>query len=198
LGRMLILRKVAVTGSLAAGKSTACRFLKKLGAYTLNSDEIAHKLLLKNTPLKKEIIKLLGKQILTKNEVDRRKVAKVVFQDNKKLNQLEKLIHPKVLKEITKQYRQAKKENKYRLFIVEVPLLEKNLKKFFDAVVYITALKKLRQKRFKKTSFAAREKRQASLKKQKGFVLKNNQSLKHFKKQITNLYRSLNQEEKHE
>ncbi len=63
---MLRLRKIAVTGNLAAGKSTVCHLLKKLGAYVLDSDEIVHSLLLNSFSLQKEIVKTIRRRSFNK------------------------------------------------------------------------------------------------------------------------------------
>ena len=197
---MLKLRKIAVTGNLAAGKSTVCRLLKELGAYILNSDEIGHLLLLTPT-LKKAIVKLLGNTVFVKGEIDRKKVASIVFNNQKKLRQLEKLLHPKILKRINKVYCKIKKENKYRLFVVEMPLLfETGTEKFFYSVICVTAYKAICQKRFGK-DFKKRNKKQLSIlqkTKKSDFIIENNQDLKKLKKQVINLYKALNQEESNE
>ena len=49
LGRMLKLKKIAVTGGLAAGKTTVCQLFKELGAYVVSADEIVHQLLSPDT-----------------------------------------------------------------------------------------------------------------------------------------------------
>ena len=55
---MLNLKKIAITGNVAAGKTTACKLLKEFGAYIVNADEIVHKLLSDNTRLIDKIINL--------------------------------------------------------------------------------------------------------------------------------------------
>ncbi len=197
---MLRLRKIAVTGNLAAGKSTVCHLLKKLGAYVLDSDKIVHSLLLNNSSIKKAIIKLLGEEGLTKGRIDRSKIAKIVFNSkkNKKLLQLEKIIHPEVLKKIKQKYQEIKKKNQYQLFVVEMPLLfETKSEKLFNFVIAVIANQKICSERFGKDYQKRKQRQMNSFQKIKkaDVVIYNNQDLKSLKKQITNLYSHLTHKE---
>ncbi len=198
LVRMLKLRKIAITGSLAAGKSTVCLTLKKLGAYVFDSDKIAHTLL-DSVCLRKKLKKILGEKVIKQGKTDRKAVADIVFNSSQKLLLLEKLIHPQVLKKIKEKYNRAQKNQKYRLFVVELPLLfELQLEKKFDWTVFVAASQKIRRKRFKQADFLKREKRFLPVKKalkKADFVIKNNRDLNFLKKQTINLYSHLTQKE---
>ena len=101
---MLRLKKIAVTGNVASGKSTVCLFLKECGAYVVNADSIVHKLLSPETTLGKSIINLLGYDVIIDGQFDRRAIAEKVFKDYSLLKDLEKILHPEVQKEINKEY----------------------------------------------------------------------------------------------
>lgn len=182
---MLKLKKIAVTGSLASGKSTVGRYLKKQGAYVVDSDKIIHLIL---SRIEKERLERLFKRRLNKKA--RAEIAKVVFQDRKKLKKLERLIHPLLLEEITRRYEEAKKGG-YKLFVVEMPLLfELGLEKNYDIIITVTAKKALRKKRFKKSFFEKRDRLQMGISKKikkSDFVVKNNETLKNLKKHLCKL-----------
>lgn len=144
-----MLKKVAITGGLACGKSTVSRIFEKLGAYVTNADEIVHRLLSPNTHLGKQIIKLLGQEIIVDGVIDRGKIAQKVFGDRDLLQSLQALIHPAVLNEIEKQYQQISKQGKAPLFIAEIPLLfEVNADNFFDETIAVWAPTDLCRQRF--------------------------------------------------
>lgn len=137
---MLALKKIAVTGGLASGKSTVCALLKKRGAYVVSADEIVHQLLSPHTLLGQQVIKLLGSDIVNDHELDRKKIAQIVFSSPQKLEALEKLLHPQVLNEIDAAYQKIKQSSDYRCFVAEVPLLyEIGAEKLFDLVIGVVA-----------------------------------------------------------
>jgi dephospho-CoA kinase len=188
---MLTLKKIAITGGVAAGKSTVCQFLRHLGAYTIDADEIVHQLLSSPT-LSKQIVDFLGTDVIINGTLSREKIAKKVFDDPKKLESLEKLIHPYVLKEIEKNYKKVRAEKKYPLFVVEMALLfEIGVQKDFDYTVAVIADETLCKKRFTKKAFEKRTKRQLSQdeKAQKAdFVITNDGSLKKLKEKVKKLF----------
>lgn len=145
---MLKLKKVAVTGDIASGKSTICRFFEELGCYVVSSDDLVNELLIPNSEIGKKIISLLGDQILQKGKLDKKKIAEKVFSSPALLDQLEKLLHPEVQRLIEERYLEAL-AHPPSLFLAEVPLLfEAKLEKFYDVIILVTAESKLRAKRF--------------------------------------------------
>ncbi|MEC7839918.1 MAG: dephospho-CoA kinase [Chlamydiota bacterium] len=136
---MLKLRKIAVTGGISSGKSLFCLYLKELGAFVVSADRIVHQLLSPKTNLGKKVIKLLGPEVLTNNEINRDTIAQMVFNDSQLLQSLEQILHPEVFLQIDKEYTEAKKQGA-KLFVAEIPLLfEANGEAFFDATVTITS-----------------------------------------------------------
>jgi dephospho-CoA kinase len=145
---MLTLKKVAVTGGLASGKTLVCSLLKELGAYVVSADQIVHQLLSPDTCLGKKIINLLGSDIVRDTKFDKRIIANKVFSNQSLLRKYEALIHPSVIQEIENEYQHAR-EKKYKLFIAEVPLLfEGGLENLFDETVVVAASEQTRCNRF--------------------------------------------------
>ncbi|OGN55505.1 MAG: dephospho-CoA kinase [Chlamydiae bacterium RIFCSPHIGHO2_12_FULL_44_59] len=133
---MLRLKKIAVTGGIASGKSTVCRYLKELGAYTLSADAIGHELL--NTLLFQTLIDTFGKEITENGKISRTLLANKVFQDEKALRMLEKLIHPFILKEIQEHYEAISQDFSFSAFVVEMPLLfEIGAEPFYDITITV-------------------------------------------------------------
>lgn len=146
---MLRLKKVAVTGGLSCGKSSVCLYFKELGAYVVSADEIVHRQLSLNTSLGQHVVSLLGNEIIKDKELDRKAIAKKVFNNPPLLHSLEQLIHPVVMQEIEKQYQQIKKQGTIPLFIAEIPLLfEVADTHNFDAIIAVWADPKLCKQRF--------------------------------------------------
>lgn len=199
---MLKLKKIAVTGTLSSGKSTVCSFLQKEGAYLVSADEVAHSLLVPSTLLGKKIIALLGEDIVENNLFSRKKIAEKVFKDLEILKKLEGLLHPIIVQEIDTRYEQAKQENKYPFFVVEIPLFyEASLPNTYDYVIVVAADSSLCKKRWlqrkkEEKDFFERSQRELPLeekKKQANFVIENQGNLQDLYRQVKKLYQQLTQ-----
>lgn len=197
---MLKLKKIAITGGIASGKSTVGRFFQKLGAYVVDSDEIVHKLLSPETVLGQQIIKLLGPEIVENGRFNRKIIAEKVFKDHTKLQALEQLIHPSVLNDIESVYQKIEKQNKYHLFVVEVPLLfEIGADKFFDYVIAVIAdpeqcKQRLKENKISPDEYTSRMQRQISpeIKAKKAHtVLHNNGTLQELQEKVETLFKQL-------
>ena len=197
---MLKLRKIAITGGVASGKSTVCRFLRELGAYVVSADEAAHELLKPDTDLGQQIIRTFGSDIITDGKISRRILAEKVFKDPQQLEELEKLLHPAVLKKIEKRYAEVSKEGKYTCFAVEIPLLfEIGNEGFYDVIVAVLADEEISQKRFSQAGFQPKEydrrmRRQINpLQKAEraDYILVNNGSLEDLKAQVIALHQTI-------
>ena len=147
---MLTLRKVAVTGGFASGKTTVCQILKKYGAYVVDSDAIVHRLLSPDTAIGKQVVSLLGTEIITGNQINRKKIAKLVFSNPHKLKALEVILHPAVQKEIAISFDKIQDLPQYSFFVAEVPLLfEVKMEDDFDLVIAIRTDAKIAKSRSK-------------------------------------------------
>ncbi len=195
------MKKVAITGGLSSGKSSVCRILKHLGAYTVSADEIVHQLLSPHTRIGHKVLDLLGQEILKEGHFDRAKIAEIVFAEPKKLKKLEAILHPAVIEAINTLYSQVKAENTHALFVAEIPLLfESESERYFDKIVAVIADPKIAKKRFQlhtPYSFDEFERRMAqqlapSSKAAKAdFTIINNGSLDELETLTKQLYQSL-------
>ena len=141
---------VAITGGIGAGKSEALLAFRNAGAATVSSDEIVHHLLATDEDVRREMLAQLGERILDENgQIDRARVADVVFANRTKLDFLEQLLHPRVAAEYLCWREQlGRLDNPPRVCVTEVPLLfESGAESRFDKVVVITAPAKLREQR---------------------------------------------------
>lgn len=92
---------IGLTGNIGTGKSVVRRMLEHLGAYGIDADALAHRVMAKGAPGHAAVVQLFGTWVLgTDGEVDRAKLGRLVFNDPSALVQLEKLIHPYVLQAI--------------------------------------------------------------------------------------------------
>lgn len=116
-------RVIIVTGSISTGKSTVVDYLIKKNYSVIDSDKIAHILMKKGEKNYKNIVEYFGKKILdSKNEIDRKKLADIVFNDKKMLNRLNDLTHPSIYNKIINDIY----ESNEKIIFVDMPLFFEN------------------------------------------------------------------------
>ena len=88
---------VGLTGGIASGKSTVARMFVERGAHLIDFDRLAHDVQKPDKPAWQEIVRHFGKKVLGPDKkIDRVKLGHIVFNDKKKLNLLNKIVHPPV------------------------------------------------------------------------------------------------------
>jgi dephospho-CoA kinase len=137
---------VAITGGIGAGKSEALRAFERHGAAVISSDEIVHDLLRTDSGVKSAILSRWPQAAGGDGEIDRDRVAKVVFGDPGELAWLERLLHPRVVSTYLRWRSDlAKLPEAPAVCVTEVPLLyEVGGETRFDKVVVITASPEVR------------------------------------------------------
>ena len=136
------MKKIGITGSLASGKTTACKILSQKGVL-FSADSVVNKLYKKNN-----FKKIVAKKLKFKNLNNLKKVLKnQILIDKSLIKKLEKIIHPLVRQEMKKF---IKKNRQKKLLFFEIPLLiESKLMKHFNVIIFIKSKKSLRIKKFK-------------------------------------------------
>lgn len=150
-----MIRKIAITGGMATGKSTLLHLISKCGFKTLSCDEIVKKLYSKKE-VQQEILKLGGEDLFDKEKktLSKEKILRKITEDQNFKNKLEAFIHPLVWKEIESFFKVAESK-KERVIFVEVPLLfEVGWEKYFDEVWLITASPETQKKRIREREYS--------------------------------------------
>ena len=92
--------RVGLTGGIACGKTVVRKLLADRGAFTIDADEIAHRLLAAETELARQITEAFGTDIRAADgSVDRKKLGAIVFSDSSARLKLNELVHPRVIAE---------------------------------------------------------------------------------------------------
>jgi len=141
---------VAITGGIGAGKSELLRAFARHGAAVISSDEIVHRLLREDAEVKEAIVARFGEGVLGPDgEIERGRVAEIVFADRAQLDWLEALLHPRVSAEYLRWREElARLPEPPAVCATEVPLLyEAGSEQYFDAVVAVTAAPEVRVSR---------------------------------------------------
>jgi dephospho-CoA kinase len=155
IGGSVKIKKVAITGTLSSGKSSVCQIFADRGAYVVSADAIVHHLLSCDPLIIHQVVEVFGNEALTNGQIDRAKLAKIVFPDRKKLTRLEAILHPKVIEEIKNSYETVKSSPLFRVFVAEIPLLfNMGMAPWFDEVIAVLSDSAKAKKRFVERGFS--------------------------------------------
>lgn len=98
MGRWLGMKILGLTGGIASGKSTVSKVFKKLGAYIIDADEVAHQIVEPGQPAWRDVINHFGDSILNSDStINREKLGDMVFGNQKLLADLNKITHPRIM-----------------------------------------------------------------------------------------------------
>jgi dephospho-CoA kinase len=131
--------RVGLTGGVACGKSTVAKMFADLGANITDADAIAHQLYRPGHEVLQELVNHFGPEILKPNgELDRAKLATLVF-DGGRVEELNKIVHPAVIRQQEQWMRALGEKDPYAVAIVEAALiLEAGVKGHFDRIMVVT------------------------------------------------------------
>lgn len=140
---------IGITGGVGAGKTQILEYLNnKYGATICQADVVGKKLQKKGTKCFDAIVECFGTEILDeKGELDRDKLAGIVFSDDARRSELNAIVHPAVEEEILKKIAKEERKNT-NLFIIESALLiETHYDKMCDEIWYVHVEASIRRKR---------------------------------------------------
>lgn len=116
---------IVITGSIGTGKSTAVNSIKRFGYQVLDSDKIVHDGYNKGEDLYYKVVERFGKEILNEDEsINRKKLGKIVFNDEVSLKDLNKITHTHVIQELMKGIEECKDE----VIFLDIPLILERMK----------------------------------------------------------------------
>ena len=144
---------VGLTGGIASGKSTVAAMLVEEGAFHIDFDILAHEVEKPDMPAWRAIIDAFGLEIRNGDgTINRARLGAIVFADQKKMAQLNAIVHPAVFTAWHRQLEEIKKEKADAVVLSDVPLLiEAGMKQMVDVVllVYISPEEQLRRLMFR-------------------------------------------------
>ena len=138
---------VALTGGIASGKSTVSGFFENLGARVIDSDQVAREVVRPGTRGAELVAETFGDEFFTNGELNRQKLAEVVFSDATKRSQLEAILHPLIQQASNRLF-----EDSDGIVIYQIPLLVESKSDYpFDAVITVEASDKTKIQRLIQT-----------------------------------------------
>ncbi|MDP4108474.1 MAG: dephospho-CoA kinase [Bacillota bacterium] len=135
------MKVIGLTGKSGSGKSTVASVFKKNGAAVIDADLVYHELCASSDEMKRELCRRFGDVLGDNSEVDRKKLASIVFNDKEALSDLNGIAHRYVLREINKSLASLSGSG-VSCAVIDAPLLfESAADKLCDVTVGIIALK---------------------------------------------------------
>jgi len=146
--------RLGVTGGIGSGKSTVCKTFNVLGVPVFSADEEGRKITDTDTRLRNDLNNLIGEDLYASGELDRVRLASLIFNDNSLLESVNRLVHPLVF-------------DKYRLWceqqcsayvIFEAAILfEAGAEAYVDMILAVIAPLEERVKRVMERNMMSRE-----------------------------------------
>jgi dephospho-CoA kinase len=136
---------IGLTGNVATGKSVVRKMLERLGAFGLDADALSHRAIAKDAPGYQPILNYFGRWILADDQqIDRKRLARIVFNDPAALSVLESIVHPLVLQAVDIIVRRA---NQSVIVVEAIKLLETDLKSHVNSIWVVTSPREIQLKR---------------------------------------------------
>lgn len=136
---------IGVTGGIASGKSNVCNIIEQEGYPVIDCDKITAELSVQGGLLYNVIVKEFGEDFLLDNgDLDRKKLAKKIFNDSKSKELLDKITHPIIYEEVKKRLDKISDG----LVFLEAPLLyESKFDNICDKIICVFLQKRLQVQR---------------------------------------------------
>lgn len=132
-----MIRKIALTGGIATGKSYVANKLREAGVPMVDADILAREVVEPGTPGLAAVRRRFGPDAVRRDgTMDRVRIAQIVFKDKRARLDLEAIIHPAVQKAVNDFFDSLPKRTPYA--VADIPLLfETGREKQFDAVIVV-------------------------------------------------------------
>jgi dephospho-CoA kinase len=154
----MIMKIIGLTGGIGSGKSEIAAYLKELGAAVIDADKVGHEILNPGTPGWQKVVETFGKEICdSEGRIDRKKLAKIVFQDPQAIEKLNGITHPAILDEIKSRLNNFERQG-FKAAVVEAALLiEAGWAPFMDRIWLSIAPKDITLARLSKRGLSEQE-----------------------------------------
>ncbi|MBC1520919.1 dephospho-CoA kinase [Listeria aquatica] len=191
---------LGLTGSIATGKSTVSKMLQDEKIPVIDADLVARKVVEKGTVGLKKIVSTFGDEVLSKGALNRAKLGEIIFHDSQKREQLNKIVHPLVRKEMLQERDRLFKSGE-TFVVLDIPLLyESQLTDLVDQVLVVMTTEEVELTRLMARNGLSREEALARIATQMpisdkaklaDFVIDNSGTLKETSEQVNELLHQL-------
>jgi dephospho-CoA kinase len=144
---------IGIVGGIGSGKSAVADAMRSLGGYLIAGDRLGHEALLQ-LDIKAKLRERWGDTILDEHgDIDRKKIAAIVFADTGELKALEAQVFPHIEKRIIQEIALARSRDEIKFIILDAAiLLETGWRRHCDKIIFVEAprlsrLARLKEKR---------------------------------------------------
>ena len=117
------MKVIGLTGGIGSGKSTVAGFLGKLGAVVMDTDRLWHEALRRDAEVRRMVVETFGQGVLEPGgDVDRKRLARVVFSDPEALDRLNRIVHPWMYEKVKILLEECRGRG-VEVVVLEIPLL---------------------------------------------------------------------------
>ena len=149
---------IALTGGIGSGKSRAAAILEEFGAHSISADTLAREVLERGEDGYNEVVAYFGDEILNEGQIDRKKLAEIVFNDPNQLEVLESITHPLIRAKFVSETRGLPDNS---VVVYEIPLLAESISRQkqldFDHVIVLESETETRVARLIERGLSAKE-----------------------------------------
>ncbi|HEY8552677.1 MAG TPA: dephospho-CoA kinase [Thermaerobacter sp.] len=143
---------IGLTGGIGSGKSVVARMLEALGAGVVDADAIAREVVRPGEPALERVVQVFGPAVLTPaGELDRRALGRIVFQDERARQELERILHPAIHRRTWERIGALLASGRHPAVVWDVPLLfEVGAEHRVDQIWVVTAPRAVRLERLRR------------------------------------------------
>jgi len=153
--------RVALTGGIASGKTTAAQVFAELGVPVIDTDVIARQVVEPGRPALTAVVDDFGPDILDADgRLDRRRMRERIFTDPSARLRLEAILHPAIRAELERQSREA--DGPYQVLVIPL-LTEGRRRDHVDRVLLVDVPEELQIERLMMRDGVTHEQARASL-----------------------------------
>lgn len=159
---------LGLTGQTGAGKSTVCRMLQsERGICVVDADKIAREVVTSGTDCLAEIVLHFSITVLNEDgTLNRKKLAKIVFNDRSQLKELNRITFPYILQGMREKVEEGEKQGN-RIVILDAPLLfESKADQLCDKILAVVAEEETRKQRIMERDSLTAQEAEARIKSQ--------------------------------
>jgi dephospho-CoA kinase len=193
---------IGVTGGIACGKTEVCKVFQRKGATILSGDQIGKEVVEKDKGVMKELVRVFGTSILTKNgKLNRRELGQIAFASKEGKEKLNHIIHPYLLKELRHRIKDLRNRGKVSVVVVDAALIvEWGLEKELDYLIFVESKREDKIKRLKEekgyTKREALDRIKSQLpekvkKRKADFVIRNDRGLAELRQRAERVWKQL-------